>query len=180
VKRFSVSVDEDLAEWIESQADQRGVSKAKIIRDSVETARGTGLVKSDASKQHEAGEILDRLEALETRVAALEQTPLGTTDNSSDGTEGIVSAFAEQIEDSPPRTEHGKQAVVRTFSLLLKDGPLQTGELKERLYPEFEETFSNADSMWESIRRYFEEIPGIEKTGHGEYDAVPSQVSYSE
>lgn len=176
MERFSVSVDEDLAGWIESQADQRGVSKAKIIRDSVETAQITGLVQSGASEQQEAGEILDRLEALETRVTALEQTPSGTTDNSSDGTESIVSAFAEQLEDRPPRTEHGKQAVVQTFSLLLEDGPLRTGELKERLYPEFEETFSNPDSMWQSIQRYFDEIPGIEKTGHGEYDAVPSQV----
>jgi len=180
VERFSVSVDEDLAEWIESQAAQRGVSKAKILRDSVETARATGLVKSGASEQQEAGEILDRLEALETRVAALEQTPLGTTDNSSDGTEGIVSAFAEQLEDRPPRTEHGEQAVVQVFSLLLEDGPLRTAELKKRVYPEFEDKFSNDDSMWESIRRHFEEIPGIEKTGYGEYDAAPAQVIQGE
>jgi hypothetical protein len=180
VERFSVSVDEDLAEWIESQADQRGVSKAKIIRDSVETAQTTGLVQSGALEQQEAGEILDRLEALETRVSALEQSSQGTTDKSSDGTERIVSAFAEQLEDRPPRTEHGKEAIVRVFSLLLEDGPLQTGELKERVYSEFEEKFSGADSLWQSIQRYFDEIPGVEKTRRGEYDAVPSQVIQSE
>jgi len=177
VERFSVSVDEDLAEWIESQADQRGVSKAKIIRDSVATARVTGLVQSDASEQQETGEILDRLEALETRVSALEQ---GATDSSESGTEDILSAFRAQLSDRPPRTEHGEQAVIRVFSLLLEDGPLRTDELKERLYPEFEDKYSNDDSMWESIRRYFEETSGIEKTGHGEYDAAPVQVVQGE
>lgn len=173
MQRFSVSVDEDLAEWIESQAAQRGVSKAKIIRDSVETARITGLVQSEASEQQEAGEILDRLEALETRVSALEQ---GAIDSSQSGTEDILLAFRAQLSDRPPRTEHGEQAVVRTFSLLLEDGPLQTAELKKRLYPEFEDKFSTPDSMWQSIQRYFDEIPGIEKTGRGEYDATPAQV----
>jgi hypothetical protein len=59
---------------------------------------------------------------------------------------------------------------------VLEDGPLRTGELKERLYPEFEHKFSTPDSMWESIRRYFDEIPGIEQIGRGKYDGVPEQV----
>jgi hypothetical protein len=176
MQRLSVSVDEDLADWVASQADERGVSQAKVIRDAIETARVTGLVEPGDGDRAAGADILDRLEDLEARVSALEQAPPGTTDNSSGGTEDIVSAFREQLSDRPPRTEHGEQAVVRVFSLLLEDGPLRTGELKERLYPEFEDKFSNDDSMWESIRRYFEEIPGIEKTGRGEYDAAPAQV----
>jgi hypothetical protein len=176
VQRFSVSVDDDLAAWVESQADQRGVSKAKIIRDSVETARTTGLVQASDSDPSEAGEILDRLEDLEGRVSALEQAPTRPTDDRSDDATGVRWAFREQLNDRPPRTEHGEQAVVRVFTLLLEDGPLRTAELKKRLYPEFEDQFSTDDSMWQSIQRYFEEIPGIEKTGHGEYDAAPAQV----
>lgn len=175
MQRFSVSVDEDLAAWIESQAEQRGVSKAKVIRDSIETARATGLVDFGDSAPSEAGEILDRLENLEARVSALEQAPSGRTDNPSGGT-AIVSAFREHLSERPPRTEHGEQAVVRVFSLLLEDGPMTTGELKQQVYPEFEDKFSNDDSMWQSVQRYFDEIPGIEKTGRGEYDAAPAQV----
>jgi hypothetical protein len=66
---------------------------------------------------------------------------------------------------------------VRVFSLLVEDGPMETSELRESLYPEFKDKFSSAESMWQSIQRYFDEISGIEKTGRGEYDAAPAQVS---
>jgi len=80
VQRFSISVDDELAEWIESQADERGVSKAKVIRDAIETARITGVVQSDAADVIEGRDLLDQIERLEQRVTALE-------DETSDPTE---------------------------------------------------------------------------------------------
>jgi hypothetical protein len=73
VQRFSISVDDELAEWIEAEAEERGVSKAKVIRDSVETARITGLVQSDEHDVLDGGDLLDRIERLEGRVATLEE-----------------------------------------------------------------------------------------------------------
>jgi hypothetical protein len=179
VQRFSVSVDEDLADWIESQADQRGVSKAKVIRDAIATARVTGLVDGDTVDPAEAGDLLDRLDALEARVAALEQTPStgeATTGDSERQSVGIVDAFAAALADRPPRTEHGTAATVRVFALLLEDGPLTTSELRDTVYDEFADEFSDATTMWQSIQRYFDEVPGIEKVGRGTWDAAPEQL----
>jgi hypothetical protein len=70
----------------------------------------------------EAGDLLDRLDALEARVAALEQTPStgeATTGDSERQSVGIVDAFVAALADRPPRTEHGTAATVRVFALLL-------------------------------------------------------------
>ena len=180
MQRFSISVDDELAAWIEAEADERGVSKAKVIRDSVETARITGLVQVDDRDVLDGGGLLDRIERLEGRVEALEENTVDGGHDDDDSERDALAAFEAQLGGQPPTTEHGEQAVVRVFSLLVEDGPMETSELRESLYPEFKDKFSSAESMWQSIQRYFDEIPGIEKTGHGEYDAVPSQVSYSE
>lgn len=171
MQRFSISVDDELAAWIEAETDERGVSKAKMIRDSVETAQITGLVQTGEQDVLDGEDLLDRIERLEGRVTALEQN---TADDDSE--RDALAAFEAQLEGQPPTTEHGEQAVVRVFSLLVEDGPMETSELRESLYPEFRNKFSSAESMWQSIQRYFDEISGIEKTGRGEYDAAPAQV----
>ena len=82
-----------------------------------------------------------------------------------------LAAFEAQLEGQPPTTEHGEQAVVRVFSLLVEDGSKKTSELREALYPEFDDEFASAESTWQSINRYFDYLNGIEKVGHGEWDA---------
>ena len=171
MQRFSISVDNELAEWIESEADDRGVSKAKIIRDSVETARFTGLVQTDEHDVLDGGDLLDRMERLETRVAALEENTVDTEHADDISETDALAAFEAQLEGQPPTTEHGDQAVVRVFSLLVEDGPMKTSKLREQLYPEFDDAFASAESMWQSINRYFGDLDGIEKVGHGKWDA---------
>lgn len=175
MQRFSVSVDEELAAWIEEKADERGVSKAKVIRDAIETAQVTGLVRDTDVKPADAESLLTRIEMLENRVDALEAGHRHTG-NSDSSYESVVSAFKTQLHGQPPTTEHGREAVGRVFSVLLSEGPLRTKELKEQLYPEFESEFESADSMWQSIQRYFDDIAGIEKVGHGQWDANPDAV----
>ena len=179
MQRFSISVDDDLAEWIEAEADERGVSMAKVIRDSVETARITGLVQADEHDVLDGGDLLDRLERLEGRVAALEENTDGGHDDDDAETDALA-AFEAQLEGQPPTTEHGEQAVVRVFSLLVEDGPMKTSELREALYPEFDDKFSSAESMWQSINRYFGDLDGIEKVGHGKWDADLSGLGKEE
>jgi hypothetical protein len=171
VQRFSISVDDYLAEWIEAEAEERGVSKAKVIRDSVETARITGLVQADEHDVLDGGDLLDRIERLEGRVAVLEENTVTDSDDDDEAETDMLAAFEAQLEGQPPTTEHGEQAVVRVFSLLVEDGPMQTSELREALYPEFDDEFSSAESMWQSINRYFGDLDGIEKAGHGKWDA---------
>lgn len=176
MQRFSISVDDELAAWIESQADERGVSKAKVIRDSVETARITGLVQTDEHDVLDGGDLLDRIERLEGRVAALEENTVTAGDDDDESETDALAAFEAQLEGQPPTTEHGEQAVVRVFSLLVEDGPMKTSELREALYPEFDDEFSSAESMWQSINRYFADLDGIVKVGHGEWDADLTEV----
>ena len=176
MQRFSISVDGELAAWIEAEADERGVSKAKVIRDSVETARITGLVQSDERTVLDGGDLLDRIERLEGRVAALEEDTVDGGHDDDESEMDALAAFEAQLEGQPPTTEHGEQAVVRVFSLLVEDGPMKTSELREALHPEFDDEFSSAESMWQSINRYFGDLDGIEKVGHGKWDADLSEL----
>lgn len=181
MQRFSVSVDDELATWIESQATERGVSKAKVIRDAIETARVTGVVQSDTVDIMEGEDLLDQIERLEQRVTMLEHRRSGPTQAEADrAPEDAVAAFETQLADRPPRTEHGEQAVRRVFTILLEEGPMQTRELRERLYPEFEEHYTDATSMWQSINRHFDELNGIRKAGHGTWDADPRELQTAE
>jgi len=175
VQRFSVSVDDELENWINNMADERGVSKAKVIRDAIETARLTGLVRSDDIEPADAEPLLDRIESLETRVKALEAGQ--NYDDSADSPrESLVSNFERQLHGQPPEEDHVKEAVVQVFSLLLSEGQLSTGDLKDRLSDEFESHYRNKDSMWQSVQRHFDEIPGIQKVGRGEWKADPDAV----
>jgi predicted transcriptional regulator len=176
VQRFSVSVDDELAEWIEETAEERGVSKAKVIRDAIETATVTGLVQRDEAMA-EGSDLADRVADLEVRVATLEEHPGEDVEEVEDDSSGIVAAFEEQLQGRPPTTDHGRKAVVRIFSLLLEDGPMQTSELREAVYPTVEEEYENAESMWQSIRRYLNDLPGVEHIGYGEWDTDPSAIS---
>lgn len=182
MQRFSVSVDDDLAGWIESKADERGVSKAKTIRDAVETAQFTGLVNT-GEYDTEQESLVERVEELEARLDAVEHgsdPSSNATDDTEDSTQDVVAAFMGQLEGRPPTTEHGEAAVVGVFELLLENGPMKTKELRERIYPDFEAEFASANSMWQSTQRHFENLDGIKKVGYGEWDVDPKQVESGE
>ena len=175
MQRLSVSFDDELVSWIEDKADERGVSKSKVIRDSVETARLTGLIRSDEVEPADAESVLDRLDTLESRVEALESTDEHVeTDKSA--SDNLITAFKRQLVGQPPTTDHGQEAVTRVFELLLKKGKLSSKELRNRLYPEFEDNFENADSMWQSTQRHLADLDGIAKPEQGVWEADPTAV----
>lgn len=175
MQRFTVSVYDELASWIEEKADERGISKAKVIRDSVETARITGVVRADEVEPADAESLIDRIEMLETRIEALESTDEHSKTNQS-GNEDLMTAFKRQLVGRPPTTEHGQEAVTRVFELLLEEGQLSTKELRNRLYPEFEDNFSNANSMWQSTQDHLADLDGITKPEKGMWEADPTAV----
>ncbi len=161
-----------------SETAEQGVSKAKIIRDAVETAQITGLVNT-GEYDDEEGSIVERIEDIEARLDVLERpldlpsgTPNADTDAETEATtEDVVATFKAQLEGRPPTTEHGEAAVVLVFELLTENGPMKTKELRKTIYPEFEAEFASANSMWQSTQRHFDDLDGIEKVGHGEWDA---------
>jgi len=79
-----------------------------------------------------------------------------------------VRAYLER-EDVPPKTEHGRDAVIEVVRLLRERGTMKSAELKTELFERFGEHYSSERSLWESIRRGFEDVPGIEDGGYGKY-----------
>jgi predicted transcriptional regulator len=92
--RITVSLSDDLSEWVENKASSRNASKAQIIRDAV------GLAKeSDASKENisvvQSDEVTERLDELEARVAELESRA------SQQPTTDAAESSSERIEQEP-------------------------------------------------------------------------------
>lgn len=199
MQRYSISLDDDLAEWVETQADERGVSKAKVIRDAVATAR------DQETSQPYADRITERLEELETRVATLEAqgSPAGNADREDVDTEAqrvdggdssshqpvgerktsdndIVSNIEAFLAERPPQTEQGKAAVMTTFRRLRELEEAQTGQLQDYVFERHSEGYSSARSLWQSIQRHLEDIPGIEKAGYGTWKYVGDTAARDE
>jgi len=175
VPRFSISVNDESAAWIETKAEERGVSKSKIVRDAIKTAKQRGFVRNDDVGQADAKSLSDKIENLETRIEALESAG-GYDDTNETAGRDLIPAFKRQLRGQPPTKEHGKEAVTRIFELLLSQGTLTTQELRDQLAPEFEEHFSNKDSMWQSYQRNLPEIDGIVKVEQGRWKADPDAV----
>jgi len=86
--------------------------------------------------------------------------------------ETIIEEVREYLIETkqPPKTPHGREAVLDMISHLQAHDTGSTAALKDMLYPEYDEHYKNPSAMWEAIRRYFEDIPGIEKPGQGTYE----------
>jgi len=100
--RFSVSLSDELSEWVEDRASSRNVSKAQIIRDAVELAKESDAAKGGDISVVQSGEVVDRLDELEARVAELE----------SRGSPSVVTEDAEAAREpterdsgSPPQSD---------------------------------------------------------------------------
>lgn len=195
MQRYSISFDDELAVWIESRAEERGVSKAKVIRDAVATARksNTDLVQT--------GDVLARLEDLEERVDALERTrqeavgdeladavaeerDLGVSIDQSNqsatqdlDTDDITDEIRSYLADHPPQSEDGQAALLTAWKRLREVGTAKTGAIREYTYERHSDGYTNAKSLWQSIQRYIGDVPGVEKSGHGEWTYAGDDVA---
>jgi len=81
----------------------------------------------------------------------------------------LIREFRQSLEGQPPQKIHAKDATARCLELLRENGTMQTSELQRELFDEFGENYSSERALWESISRYFDELPGFDKTGYGEW-----------
>jgi hypothetical protein len=81
----------------------------------------------------------------------------------------LAERVRAHLEDQPPRKAHGKDAVVDVFRELRRDGPLRTGEIQDRVHPAYSDHYADGRTMWQSISRYLEDVPGVEKGDYGEW-----------
>ena len=88
----------------------------------------------------------------------------------SDG--DLADAVREYLDanDIPPKTAHGRDAVIDVFRYLQEHETAKTGAIKSALASKHIDHYSNEKAMWESVRRYLEDIPGVDKPGRGAYE----------
>lgn len=84
----------------------------------------------------------------------------------------LADAVREYLDanDIPPKTTHGRDAVIDVFRYLQEHETAKTGDIKSALASKHVDHYSNEKAMWESVRRYLEDIPGVDKPGRGEYE----------
>ena len=91
--------------------------------------------------------------------AAPEQPPIARDDVETD----LEVAYLEYLEDRAPKKRHGKEIVVDALLLLREHEYLETGEIQEHLFPDYEEHYSSERTMWNAVSRYLRDLPGFEK-----------------
>ena len=88
-----------------------------------------------------------------------------------DSDEDLAAAVREYLEenDLPPRTDHGRSAVVDVFRILRERGTVKTAALQAAVHPAYADEWATEHTMWNAIDRYLEDVPGVEKSGYGEW-----------
>jgi DNA-binding Lrp family transcriptional regulator len=114
----------------------------------------------------DAGEIKDDVDT------ALSPTPEPEPEPIDGGGDDLLDELREFLgaEGRPPKTDHGRGAVVDIVAYLREHGTAATGDLKAAVYPSYDDEWGSERVMWESVRRYFDDVPGIEKAGYGKYE----------
>lgn len=129
-------------------------------------------VTDNGSQQEPTPDETDRSERPHTAQLSAAQTSETTDTGPVDPTDReIRDALRRHFEtDAGPRRRAPREALIDLVILLREKGPLPTADARNELYPRHEDNYSGPKSMWDSLRRYFDETPGIDKPGRGEYD----------
>ena len=192
----TVRLDEDLVEDLDAEAGERGyrnrteyvrnlLRNRERIQENTDTDAGEyeRLQENTEANTREYERIRDRVDALEARVDALEgggrrdrdggrreEAGEGSQDVGND-TGAVRERVLDELGDGPPRKSFAREAIADAVALLVAEGPLATGDLKNALYPEYEEHYSTKRTMWNSLDRHLETVEGVSKPGYGEWDA---------
>lgn len=191
---------EDRADELDiSQADviRRCVAQARRsgLDDTPTDTPTDTRPESDTPSDTDSESLRRRIDELEHRVDAIEQRPHADTEDprpaeaqadhaaaatASDAVDtGDATDTADTIRDrvmaqlGGGRSSHTNAAIVDTITLLRDHGPVATSDIQDMLIDNYADHYSSGRSAWESIRRYVEQIDGVEKPGQGEYTYSP-------
>lgn len=97
-------------------------------------------------------------------------------------TDDLVEAVREYLADPDraPKKRHAQHAVHDVFTLLREHGTLETNELREMVYPDYTDHYGGERQMWQSIQRYLDDTPGVEKAGYSEWGYAGDDVARQE
>lgn len=131
-----------------------------VVCADAESGRETGETPSEVSDDQWVGQ------------AAGGRTSPERAAEGSDETDTLITDLRAHLDavDATPKTEHGRDALVDVVRHLREHGTMKTAELKKALYAEYGEHYGSDRAMWESIRRYLEDTPGVDTdAGYGKY-----------
>lgn len=123
---------------------------------------------SHSDETHVAGE--------ESEDGGREAATTPTTPDAEETDDTLAEDVRAFLSGRPPQASHGQDAVVDVFQLLRERGTMKTGELKAALYPDYTDHYGSERSMWESISRYLEDVPGVEKPEYGKWAYAGDEV----
>lgn len=102
--RLSVSLDDEQEAWITATSQELGISKGKVVRECIDTARTGESLFTESVNTGELPDV-DRISSLEQRLAALEEmvrNEIGSVDD--DDTSSVTSPEPHSLSDGPDST----------------------------------------------------------------------------
>jgi len=190
MKVTTVRLPDDLAEAVAEAADDTERSQSEYIRHVLRTHFDSK--PNTGGGDARLAELETRVEDLESRFEAKEadtgaggegvdawREVVSDTDGADDrdedaggrevdtDAEAVRAAVREAIGDGPPRKSHAREALVDAVALLADRGALATGDLKDELYPRYEAEYSTKRTMWNSLDRHLDGLPGVHKPEYG-------------
>lgn len=181
MKPRPIRMPDSLWHTLAEEADEHGMSTAAYVREILRN-RQANTPNTQPDTQPNTMALAERVNALETAVfdddtrAVVEDTGPRDATPTPDAAEtppqdtepGDMDAFraelGEWLADNGPQTEHGRRGVLRCVDELQARGPLTSETLTDILEDEIGENYSRRKSMWESVKRWLEETPGVHKT----------------
>jgi len=144
----------------------------QLAQDLLAEIQKQANVTDNGSQQDPTPDETNGSERPHTAQLSAAQTSKTTDTGPVDPTDReIRDALRDHFEtDAGPRRRAPREALIDLVILLREKGPLPTADARNELYPQHEDNYTGPKSMWDSLRRYFDETPGIEKPGRGEYD----------
>ena len=158
------------------EIDVPAEAERRLEEDRVPSNASDDIADSGLSGDDDGGDS----EPAESAETPSESVP-ATTSHTRDAGEGTASgddvppvaredvdtdlevAYREYLDDRPPKKRHGKEIVIDALLLLREHEYLETGDIQEQLYPDYEEHYSTERTMWNAVSRYLRDLPGFEK-----------------
>lgn len=159
------------AEYIRYLLRHRAVPRHPVTRVPDDTTAGD-------TTEEDLNSVINRMETLAADVETLaeqvsrvesqleDQQPAGSGPDES----AIVTAVSEHLEQNGVGTPQIRAIIGDAIRLLLNQGQLSAGELREQLYTQHPDSYSSAQSLWNSaVLRQIEYVPGLSRKGNGTY-----------
>lgn len=161
----SVRLPTDVAEEIEQQADEQGLSESDLLRRCIEK----GLADDDQS---------DRLDRIDDRLSHIEQmlkddNPLTVSDDVDDLARAAIDDLGKSWKGDV--LDVRIDALSAAYQYLREEGSASKSDFTDNVYPDYPGGYGTSDGGWwrSLIRPGLAEMPGtVKPQGGGEWQFV--------